>query len=58
MREIVISVGASSSRRRTWATAQPAKSPIAMPPAALPTNSSPASVSEKVPVTTAATAKR
>ena len=45
------STGGSSSRLRISAITQPTASPIAMPPVAPSTNSSPASASENVPPT-------
>ncbi len=54
----MISVCASSTRRRISATTYATTSPTAMPPAADPTNSSPASTTEKLPPTAAATATR
>ena len=49
---------ASVVRARISAITQPTASPIAMPPAAPSTNFRPASASEKLPLTTAATAIR
>jgi hypothetical protein len=48
----------SAVRSRMAAMSHPTTRPMAMPPAAPATNSSPASASEKLPPTTAATATR
>ena len=53
---MVISMGGSSKRARTWRISQPAARPTARPPIPLAMNSSPASQSVKDPDTTAATA--
>ena len=56
--DIVISTGGSSSRLRICATTQPTARPIATPPAAASTKSSPASMAEKLPPTAAEIATR
>ncbi len=50
------SVGGSSTRRRTSRMMTPAASPTSRPPTPLQMNFKPASASEKLPLTTAATA--
>jgi len=57
-REIVISTGGFSSRRRMAATTNPIASPTATPPIALSTNWRPAIHKEKEPDSTAPRAKR
>ncbi len=53
---MVISVSGSSTRRRTAAITYPTATPMATPPMPVSRNFGPASTSEKLPVTTAATA--
>jgi hypothetical protein len=55
---MAVSVRLSSVRRSAQHPIQPTISPISTPPAEVTTNCQSASVSEKVPVTAAATAER
>ena len=56
--EIVMLTWGSGMRARMVAMTQPTASPMATPPIAPTTNRRPASASEKLPPTTAATANR